>query len=143
MTDHPKTVLFLCTGNSCRSIMAEAILNEDGKPGFQAFSAGSTPTRQVHPEALACIARNGMTLEAPSSQSWDDYMDQPIDIVVTVCDNAAAEVCPVMPGQNIKIHWSIPDPASLTGTQEEIEAGFQAVFDDLHGRIEGLVAEYS
>ena len=136
-----KTVLFLCTGNSCRSIMAEAILNNLGEGHWQAFSAGSMPTGQVHPEALKCIERNGMSLSNPSSQSWDDYMERPIDIIVTVCDNAAAEACPVMPGNGEKIHWSIPDPAGLSGTAEEIKAGFQSVFNDLHGRISKLIAE--
>ncbi|MFY9744820.1 MAG: arsenate reductase ArsC [Acidobacteriaceae bacterium] len=131
-------VLFLCTGNSARSIMAEAIMNRKGAPAFTAYSAGSYPTGRVHPEAIRQIERAHLSTEGLRSKSWDEFSgpNAPVlDLVFTVCDNAAKEICPVWPGQPMTAHWGIPDPASVTGTQEEIERAFRDAFSTLDRRI--------
>ena len=131
-------VLFLCTGNSARSIMAEAIMNRKGAPAFKAYSAGSYPTGRVHPEAIRQIERAHLSTEGLRSKSWNEFSgpDAPVlDFVFTVCDNAAKEICPVWPGQPMTAHWGIPDPASVTGTQEEIERAFRDAFSTLDRRI--------
>jgi arsenate reductase len=142
MSDQPLTVLFLCTGNSCRSIMAEAILNKlaDGK--MHAYSAGSRPTGQVHPIALTCLNHNRTPVDHPRSQSWDEFIDQHIDLVVTVCDNAAGEACPAFPGNPRKLHWGLPDPATATGSPDEVFAQFQAVYKQLHELITELLRAF-
>jgi len=134
-------VLFLCTGNSCRSIMAEALLNHLGHGHFEAYSAGSRPTGQVHPGALETLARHGIPTGSPESKSWDDVKDMPFDIVVTVCDAAAAESCPVFLGPADKKHWSTPDPAQATGTQAEITAVFDHAFKMLETQIRALCGQ--
>jgi arsenate reductase len=131
-------VLFLCTGNSARSILAEAILNRRGKPTFTAYSAGSHPAGSVRPEALKQLESSGIPATGPRSKSWDEFAkpDAPkMDFVFTVCDNAAAEVCPVWPGQPVTAHWGIPDPAAVTGTPEKIERAFRDAYIVLDRRI--------
>jgi arsenate reductase (thioredoxin) len=135
-------VLFLCTGNSARSIMAEAILNHKGRPTFRAYSAGSHPAGAVRPEALKQLEQAHLSTEGTRSKSWDEFArpDAPrMDFVFTVCDNAAREVCPVWPGQPITAHWGIPDPAAVEGTAEEIERAFREAFMILDRRISLLI----
>lgn len=131
-------VLFLCTGNSARSIMAEAIMNRKGAPNFTAYSAGSHPSGRVRPEALRQIEAAGLNIDGFRSKSWDEFATpeaQVMNFVFTVCDNAANEVCPVWPGQPITAHWGVPDPAAATGTPQEIERAFSQVFSILERRI--------
>src|SRR5262245_43586757 len=124
-------VLFLCTGNSARSIMAEAILNQKGRPNFRAYSAGSHPSGTVRPEALRQLAAARVPAEGLRSKSWEEF-SQPsapaIQFVFTVCDNAAKEVCPVWPGHPLTAHWGVPDPAAVQGTKEQIETAFRDAF---------------
>lgn len=131
-------VMFLCTGNSARSIMAEAIMNRKGRPNFTAYSAGSHPAGFVRPEALKQIAAAGLSTEGFSSKSWDEFAKPgapPLNFVFTVCDNAAKEICPVWPGQPLTAHWGVPDPAAVAGTSEEIERAFRDSFSILDRRI--------
>jgi arsenate reductase len=132
------SVLFLCTGNSARSIIAEAILNWKGRPFFHAYSAGSHPSGHVRQEALAQIESAHIPREDFRSKSWDEFA-QPgapkMDFVFTVCDNAAREICPVWPGQPITAHWGVPDPAAVNGTPEEIKRAFRDAFVMLDRRI--------
>jgi arsenate reductase len=131
-------VLFLCTGNSARSIMAEAILNFKGKPTFTAYSAGSRPTGTVRPEALTQLELAGVPTQGLHSKSWDEFAKPdavPLDFVFTVCDNAAKEVCPLWPGQPMTAHWGVPDPAAVNGTSEEIERAYREAFVALERRI--------
>jgi arsenate reductase (thioredoxin) len=131
-------VLFLCTGNSARSIMAEGIMNFKGRPQFTAFSAGSHPAGRVHPGALHQLEIAHIPTSAFRSKSWDEFSrpDAPkIDFVVTVCDNAANEVCPVWPGHPMSAHWGIPDPAAVTGSEEEVQRAFRDAFFLLDRRI--------
>lgn len=131
-------VLFLCTGNSARSIMAEAILNQKGRPNFTAYSAGSHPTGAVRPEALKQIELAHMHTDGLRSKSWDEFA-QPgapeLNFVFTVCDRAAQEVCPFWPGQPMTAHWGIPDPAAVKGTAEDIARAFREAFIALDRRI--------
>jgi arsenate reductase (thioredoxin) len=131
-------VLFLCTGNSARSIFGEAILNYKGRPNFTAYSAGSHPGGFVRPEALKQIQLARMSTAGLHSKSWDEFAkpDAPkMDFVFTVCDNAAKEVCPIWPGQPMTAHWGVPDPAVVTGTPEQIEKAFREAFMILDRRI--------
>jgi arsenate reductase len=131
-------VLFLCTGNSARSIMAEAILNRKGRPNFTAFSAGSHPSGLVHPEALKQIEISRMSTDGLRSKSWDEFAKPGaprMDFVFTVCDNAAKEMCPVWPGQPMTGHWGVPDPAPVNGSPEQIERAFRDAFTILDRRI--------
>jgi arsenate reductase len=131
-------VLFLCTGNSARSIMAEAILNYKGKPNFMAYSAGSHPSGKVRPEALKQLETARVPVKEPRSKSWDEFARPgapELHFVFTVCDQAAQEVCPVWPGQPMTAHWSVPDPASVHGSEEEIERAFRDAFLRLDRRI--------
>jgi len=131
-------VLFLCTGNSARSILAEAILNHKAKGGFTAYSAGSHPKGAVRPEALKQLQSTGISTEGLRSKSWDEFAapDAPkMNFVFTVCDDAANEPCPFWPGQPVTAHWGIPDPAAVKGTPEEIERAFQEAFVVLDRRI--------
>jgi arsenate reductase len=131
-------VLFLCTGNSARSIMAEAILNHKDKGRFTAYSAGSHPTGTVHPEALRQIELAGISTESLRSKSWDEFA-QPgapeLNFLFTVCNNAANEACPYWPGQPITAHWGVPDPAAVKGTPEEVDRTFRSAFSTLERRI--------
>jgi arsenate reductase (thioredoxin) len=131
MNTEPLKILFLCTGNSCRSIMAEAITNHYSNGSFEAFSAGSVPTGSVHPKAIETLARHGIKCSTARSKSWDEFKSQSIDLVITVCDQAASEGCPLFPGQPKKLHWSIPDPAKVEGTEIEINTAFEMVFNQL------------
>jgi arsenate reductase (thioredoxin) len=131
-------VLFLCTGNSARSIMAEAILNQKGRLNFTAYSAGSFPTGSVNPSALKQLDVARLPTETLRSKSWDEFAKPgapQMNFVFTVCDNAAREVCPVWPGQPMTAHWGIPDPATATGSPEQIERAFRDAFVALDRRI--------
>jgi arsenate reductase (thioredoxin) len=135
-------VLFLCTGNSARSIFGEAILNFKGRPNFTAYSAGSHPGGFVRPEALKQIGLAHMSTAGLHSKSWDEFAKPgapQMDFVFTVCDNAAKEVCPLWPGQPMTAHWGVPDPASVTGTPEQIEKAFREAFMILDRRISLLL----
>jgi arsenate reductase (thioredoxin) len=136
-------VLFLCTGNSARSIMAEAILNRKGRPNFVAYSAGSHPSGQVRPEALRQIELARISLEDFRSKNWDEFAKPgapQMDFVFTVCDNAASEVCPVWPGQPMTAHWGVSDPAAVQGTPEQVERAFRDAFMILDRRISLFLA---
>ena len=131
-------VLFLCTGNSARSLMAEAILNRKGAPRFKAYSAGSHPSGKVHPAALKQLHQAKLPADGLRSKGWEEF-SQPggpqLDFVFTVCDNAAKEVCPVWPGQPMTAHWGVPDPAAVAGTPEQIARAFRDAFVMLERRI--------
>jgi len=132
-------VLFLCTGNSSRSILAEAILNRRGQPNFRAFSAGSHPAGRVNPYALKQLETAGLPVEGLRSKSWDEFAKPgapQMDFVITVCDAAAAEVCPVWPGKPHTAHWGIPDPGNLGKTPEELTRAFRDAFVTLGRRID-------
>ena len=135
MADALPQIIFLCTGNSCRSIMAEMLLNHLGKGQYQACSAGSFPTGKVHPKSKETLKRHGFGPGEPRSKSWDEFSDKNFDLIVTVCDQAAGENCPLFPGSPKKLHWSIPDPAQATGTEEEINTAFDQAFYLLKTRI--------
>ena len=131
-------ILFLCTGNSARSIMAEAILNQKGEPTFHGYSAGSQPTGRVRPEALKQLELAKLPTDGLRSKNWDEFAKPGaprLDFVFTVCDNAAKEVCPIWPGQPMTAHWGIPDPAAVTGTPEVVERAFRDAFVTLDRRI--------
>jgi arsenate reductase len=129
-------VLVVCTGNSCRSIMAEALINHLGGGRYEARSAGSRPAGYVHPKALETLRRHGIDPGAPSSQSWDDYARETFDTVITVCDSAAAETCPAFPGGFERLHWSTPDPAKAVGSEADIDAAFEEAYALLRDRVE-------
>ena len=138
MSDPPYNVLFLCTGNSARSILAEAILNHRGKPRFRAFSAGSHPAGKVNPGALALLEHLRIPTAGLRSKAWDEFAKPgapPLDFVITVCDNAAGEVCPVWPGQPMTAHWGVADPAHVEPAEARAKA-FQDAFRVLARRIE-------
>ena len=132
-------VLFLCTGNSARSILAEAIFNDLAPPGWRALSAGSHPTGVVHPRSLALLAREGIPNEGCKSKSWNNLPVTP-DIVVTVCDSAAGETCPAYLGRVLRTHWGVEDPAKAAGTEAEIDAAFQRAYRVLRARIQAFLA---
>ncbi len=131
-----KRILVLCTGNSCRSIMAEALINSLGAGRYEAVSAGSNPAGYVHPKSVETLKRHSIGVTNPTSKSWDDFAGKHFDLVITVCDAAAAESCPAFLGKHEKLHWSTPDPAKATGTEEEINAAFNEAFNLLKQRIE-------
>jgi arsenate reductase (thioredoxin) len=131
-------VLFLCTGNSARSILAEAILNHRGKSNFRGFSAGSHPTGRVNPHAIHLLESAGLPTSGLRSKSWDEFAKPGaprMDFVFTVCDNAAHEVCPVWPGQPVTAHWGVPDPAAVVGSNEQIDRAFRDALLTLDRRI--------
>jgi arsenate reductase len=131
-------ILFLCTGNSARSILAESLLNHWGKDKFRAFSAGSFPKGQVHPMAIELLKRMNLPAEGFRSKSWDEFASPgapPIDFILTVCDNAAGEVCPVWPGKPMTAHWGIADPAAIEGTEAEKAFAFRKALKELETRI--------
>jgi arsenate reductase (thioredoxin) len=137
MQDH-YNVLFLCTGNSARSILAEALLNHKAKSAFTAYSAGSHPSGHVRPEALKQLELAGIATNGLRSKSWDEFAGSTapkMNFVFTVCDNAAQEVCPFWPGQPMTAHWGVPDPAAVKGTHEEIERAYRDAFSILDRRI--------
>ena len=134
----PYNVLFLCTGNSARSIMAEAIMNQKGRPNFVAYSAGSHPSGKVRPEALREIEAAGLPATGLRSKSWSEFAEPGaphLDFVFTVCDNAANETCPIWPGQPMTAHWGVPDPAAVQGTDEQVQQAFREAFFLLERRI--------
>ena len=134
----PYNVLFLCTGNSARSILAEAILNQKGAPNFRAFSAGSHPTGRVNPNAIQLLESSGLPIAGLRSKSWDEFAKPGaprMDFVFTVCDNAANEVCPLWSGQPVTAHWGVPDPASVAGPDEQVKRAFRQAFVALERRI--------
>jgi protein-tyrosine-phosphatase len=136
-------VLFLCTGNSARSILAESLLNTLGKEKFRAFSAGSFPKGQVHPMVLELLKRSNMPTENLRSKGWDEFAAPgapPLDFIFTVCDNAAGEICPVWPGKPIMAHWGIADPAAAEGTDAEKAFAFRKAFRELETRIKRLIS---
>ena len=132
-------VLFLCTGNSCRSILGEATFNHLAPAGWRGMSAGSKPTGQVHPRSLALLAREGIATEGYFSKSWEDLPQVP-DIVISVCGNAANETCPAYLGPVLRTHWGVEDPAHATGTDAEIDAAFMTAYRILRARIEAFFA---
>jgi len=138
MADKPYNVLFLCTGNSARSILAECVLNRLGQGRFKAFSAGSFPKGEVHPFALELLRRQNYATERLRSKSWNEFARlgaEPLDFVFTVCDNAAGEVCPIWPGQPMTAHWGMPDPAAAQGNETERRLAFADTMRMLHNRI--------
>lgn len=138
MPDRPYNVLFLCTGNSARSILAEALINHWGRGKFQGFSAGSHPRGSVHPIVLELLNRMQLPTAALRSKSWDEFAapkGPALDFVFTVCDNAAGEVCPYWPGQPVTAHWGLPDPAAVEGFESDRWAAFRAAFKALDNRI--------
>ena len=138
-----RTVLFLCTGNSARSIMAEVMLNQLGRGRFKAYSAGSHPSGRVNPYSVETLRRLGMPTEGLRSKAWDEFAAPgapPIDFVITVCDNAAGEVCPVWPGKPVTAHWGVFDPAAVEGSDEDKRRAFREAAAILRRRIELLLA---
>lgn len=136
-------MLVLCTGNSARSILAEALLNHLGGGRVRAFSAGSHPTGTVNPHALALLVRKGVPAGAARSKSWQEFAGPgapPLDAVITVCDNAAGEACPVWPGHPVTAHWGVADPAAVKGSQRQVEAAFEEAFAILDYRVRALLA---
>lgn len=143
MNDKVYNVLFICTHNSARSIMAEGLLNSAGRGGFVAYSAGSQPRGEVHPLALATLSRLHLPTDGYRSKSWGEFAtaDAPqMDFVFTVCDNAAGEVCPVWPGQPMTAHWGVPDPSAITGDEEQRAKAFWNVATMLKRRIDLMLA---
>jgi arsenate reductase len=142
MNDKVVNVLFLCTGNSARSILAESILNQEGQNRFRGYSAGSHPTGRVHPLARALLERRNLPTDKLRSKNWEEFAgpDSPeIDFVITVCDNAAGEVCPIFRGNPLSAHWGLPDPAAVQGSSTEQAIAFAATFQSLSDRIRRLI----
>jgi arsenate reductase len=133
-----RSVLFLCTGNSCRSVLAEATFNSMASPEWRAMSAGSHPTGTIHPRSLALLQREGISTEGLHSKSWVGLPSIP-DIVITVCDSAAGETCPAYLGPVLRSHWGVDDPAKATGTDAEIDARFEQAYRTLRARIEAFL----
>jgi arsenate reductase len=143
MTTHVFNVLFLCTGNSARSILAEAILNREGQGRFKAYSAGSFPKGEVNPHSIALLKQLGYDTSGFRSKSWDEFAvagAPKLDFVFTVCDNAAGETCPVWIGQPMSAHWGIPDPADATGTEAEIALAFKQAYAAMLHRISAFIS---
>jgi arsenate reductase (thioredoxin) len=143
MTKRPINVLFLCTGNSARSILAEAILNEIGAPNFKAWSAGSQPKGEVHPHSLDLLRQSGHPVGGLRSKSWDEFAvpgAPEFDFIFTVCDNAANEACPVWLGHPASAHWGIPDPAAEMGTEAEKRLAFAEAYRQMKNRISAFIA---
>ncbi len=132
-------VLVLCTGNSCRSIMAEALINDLARSRYRAWSAGSVPTGYVHPKSIETLQRHGIDPGQPRSKSWNECAEQSFDLVITVCDQAAGETCPLFPGSPKKLHWSTPDPAKVTGSDSERDKVFDRIFLRLRAHVEELL----
>ncbi|MED5387605.1 MAG: arsenate reductase ArsC [Pseudomonadota bacterium] len=134
----PTAILVLCTGNSCRSIIGEALINHLGQGLFTGLSAGSHPTGQVNPGALAVLARHGIHPANPRSKSMEDLAGEKIDLIITVCDSAAGEACPLWLDDTPKLHWGLPDPAHVDGTPEDVDAAFEATYRQLERRLKAL-----
>lgn len=143
MVDTVRNVLFLCTGNSARSVIGECLMTALGGGRFRAFSAGSHPRGAVHPMTLAVLAAHGHPIGGLRSKSWDEFTRPgapEVDIVITVCDAAAAETCPVWPGAPVRAHWGIPDPAAATGSSQDIEAAFARAYARMEQRVGRFLA---
>ena len=140
MTQRPLNILVLCTGNSCRSVLGEALINHLAAGRFHAVSAGSHPIGRINPGALATLARHGLPTEGYVSQSWDEFEDADIDIMISVCDSAAGEACPAYLGKAVRGHWGLSDPGHVNGTEEEVIAAFEATVATLEKRIHKLLA---
>lgn len=144
MAEPVKSVLFLCTGNSARSLLAECLLERLGRGAFRAYSAGSKPRSAPHPQTLALLRELGYETARLRSKSWDEFARPgapAIDLVVTVCDAAAGEACPYVPGTPERLHWSVDDPAAVHGSEGEARAAFRRAYDDLERRVSSLVKE--
>ena len=139
MTSDGFKVLVLCTGNSCRSVLAEALINDLARGRYRAWSAGSRPAGYVHPKSIETLTRHGIDPGQPRSKSWHECAEESFDLVISVCDQAASESCPLFPGAPKKLHWSTPDPAKVTGSEAEIDAAFDHVFLMLKDRVEELI----
>ena len=143
MSETPFSVLMLCTGNSARSILGEALFNHLGQGKVRAFSAGSKPKGAPHPGALRLLARRGIDTSGFRSKSWDAFTGPgapPIDLAITVCGNAAGEACPVFPGSPLRAHWGLPDPADVTGSEAEVDAAFEETWWLLKMRVRAFLA---
>ncbi|MGI9212141.1 MAG: arsenate reductase ArsC [Methylococcaceae bacterium] len=141
MSSSHLNVLVLCTGNSCRSILGEALINHLSLGRLRAYSAGSQPVGQVNPHALATLERHGLPTEGYSSRSWDEWADIPFDLLITVCDSAAGEACPLYLAPVARGHWGLPDPAKVSGSAEVITAAFDDTYTALERRIKALLEE--
>jgi len=135
-------VLVVCTGNSCRSVMAEALINDLGRNRYRAWSAGSVPVGYVHPKSIETLRRHGIDPGQPRSKSWNEFAKQSFDLVITVCDQAGGESCPLFPGNPKKLHWSTPDPAKVTGSDAEQDAAFDTAFVLLKNRVEDVLPHF-
>jgi arsenate reductase len=140
VTVQPLNVLVLCTGNSCRSVLGEALINHLAGGRFRAYSAGSHPVGKINANALATLARHGLPTEGYTSKSWDALGDTRIDIMISVCDSAAGETCPVYLSNAVRGHWGLPDPAHVTGSPDVVEAAFEETYAALEARIQKLLA---
>lgn len=139
-------ILYICTHNRCRSILSEAVTNHQSDGLVEARSAGSQPVGEVHPLSLKYLAEAGISTEGLQSQSWDDFEDYQPDLVITVCDNAAGETCPLYFGKSLKMHWGLKDPSKLTGSEEEIKAAFNQTISIIQQRVAKIaevVRDYS
>ena len=132
-------IFIICTGNSCRSVLAEALFNHLGQGRLNAFSAGSHPVGKINDAALATLKRHGLPTEGYQSQSWEDFEEIPMDFVITVCDNAAGETCPVYLTQAVRAHWGVSDPGHVEGTDEEKTTAFEQTFATLKLRVEKML----
>lgn len=137
----PFNLLFICTHNRCRSVLAEVIANTRFEGVFRAFSAGSQPAGEIHPLTLKFLAARGLPTEGLSSRSWNDFTDQEFDLVVTVCDSAANEACPLWMSDTPRAHWGMPDPSRATGDEVTVEAAFYTVMDALESQLAALKRE--
>ena len=133
-------ILFICTHNRCRSILSEAIVNHQNDPRLIAASAGSQPVGEVHPLSVKYLSEAGISTQGLISQSWDELEDFSADVVVTVCDSAAGESCPVWFGKSIKLHWGLNDPSKVQGTDEEIKAAFLTVMQEIENRVKAILS---
>ena len=139
--EKPFNILFICTHNRCRSVLAGVIANSQFEGVFRAFSAGSRPAGEIHPLTLKFLAARGLPVEGLSSQSWDDFSNQEFDLVVTVCDTAANEACPLWMSDTPRAHWGIPDPSRAKGDEVAVEAAFYTVMDALESKLAALRRE--
>lgn len=133
-------ILYVCTHNRCRSILSEAITNHLSNGSIRAFSAGSQPVGEVHPLSIKYLSEKGISTDGLKSQSWDEFETEQLDLVITVCDSAAEEVCPVWFGDTVKLHWGLPDPSKLVGTEYEIRNAFLAVMETIERRVRELLS---
>ena len=139
MKPYPLKVLVVCTGNSCRSVMAESLINDLGRGRYLASSAGSVPAGYVHPKSVETLQRHGMDPGQPCSKSWNEFAEQSFDLVITVCDQTAGESCPLFPGNPKKLHWSTPDPAKAAGSEADKDEAFDKTFLMLKNHVEELL----